>query len=313
MMRILAMLLVLLPFAMPARAADAYIFAYFKEPGSQGIYRALSRDGYKFEPLNDGQPWIKPEHASELMRDVFITRTPDGDGFRMVWTWNWRGDSLGYATSKHLVTWSEQREIPIMRDFPAVNNVWATELYWDEKTNDWLLIWSSSFRSNTDGHRIWSSHTKDFTTFSKPAVFFDPRFVVIDATLFRRNLNGKQDWVMVLKDQRPDPLRYQIRWTSGPGANGPWGPLSGPITESWSEGPSVVEVRDKFIVYYDHYRAPRARYEGVETKDWVHWQSVNDQMRFPEAAKHGSFFKMSEAEAERLLRRHDGSQTNEHQ
>jgi hypothetical protein len=144
-------------------------------------------------------------------------------------------------------------------------------------------------------------------TFSKPAVFFDPGFVVIDATLFRRNLNSKQDWVMVLKDQTPDPLRYQIRWTSGPGTDGPWGPLSGPITESWSEGPGVVRVGDTFIVYYDHYRAPRARYEGVETKDWVHWESVNDRMSFPEASKHGSFFKVSEAEAERLLSRHDGS------
>jgi len=134
MMRILTMLLVVLASAMPARPADPHVFAYFKEPASQGIYLALSRDGYNFEPLNNGQPWIKPEHAGELMRDVFITRNPDGDGFRMVWTWNWRGDSLGYATSKDLVTWSEQPEIPIMRDFPAVNNVWAPELYWDEST-----------------------------------------------------------------------------------------------------------------------------------------------------------------------------------
>ena len=28
----------------------AYVFAYFKEPGTQGIYLALSRDGYIFTP-----------------------------------------------------------------------------------------------------------------------------------------------------------------------------------------------------------------------------------------------------------------------
>ena len=111
---------------------------------------------------------------------------------------------------------------------------------------------------------------------------------------------------MVFKDQTVDPLRYQIRWVGGGSVEGPWGVLSGPITESWSEGPSVVKVGDEFVVYYDHYRAPRARYEGVQTRDWVHWESVNDRMSFPVNAKHGSFLRVSEAEAERLLRRHDG-------
>lgn len=288
-------------------AEDAYVFAYFKEPGSQGIYLALSRDGYKFEPLNDGQPWVKPEHEGEIMRDVFITRNPSGEGFRMVWTWGWRGSSLGYAESPDLMTWSAQREVLMMKEFPTVNNVWAPETYWDERAKEWLIIWSSSFKDSKDGHRIWASRTKDFSSFSKPEMFFDPGFVVIDATMFRRDFNGKKDWVMVFKDQTVDPLRYQIRWASGASVEGPWGVLSGPITESWSEGPSVVKVGDEFVVYYDHYRAPRARYEGVQTEDWVHWESVNDRMSFPANAKHGSFFRVSEAEAERLLQRHDGA------
>jgi hypothetical protein len=307
MKRLLVALLLFSGLLLPALAEDAYVFAYFKEPGSQGIYLALSRDGYRFEPLNDGMPWVKPEHDGEIMRDVFLTRDARGDGFRMVWTWGWRGNSLGYAESNDLIHWSAQREIPIMQDFPDVNNVWAPEMYWDEKKEEWLMIWSSSFKGDTDGNRIWASRTKDFVTFTKPEKFFDPGFVVIDATMFHRDFAGEKDWVMVLKDQTVDPLRYQIRWTSGPSVEGPWGQLSGPISESWSEGPSVVEVGDTFVVYYDHYRAPRARYEGVATKDWIHWESVNDKMSFPEYSKHGSFFRVSEVEAQRLLARHDGA------
>jgi hypothetical protein len=280
-----------------------YVFAYFKEPGSQGIYLALSRDGYTFTPLNDGQPWVKPEHPDEIMRDVYITREPDSDGFRMVWTWGWRGSSLGTASSKDLITWSPQDEIPIMKGFPTVRQVWAPETYWDAKANDWLVIWSSSFSDRPEGLRIWSAHTTDFKTFTKPTMFFDRGFPVIDATMF----HDRNRWYLVFKDQTTDPLRYAIRWTSGPTVEGPWGTLSGPITESWSEGPSVIHVGDKFIVYYDHYRAPRARYEGVETTDWLHWTSVNDQMHFPEASKHGSFFRVTDAEAEKLLTRHDGA------
>ncbi len=290
-----------------AVAQEAYVFAYFKEPGSQGIYLALSRDGYKFTPLNDGQPWGKPEYPGEIMRDVFITRNPGGGGFRMVWTWGWKGSSLGYAESPDLMTWSPQREVPMMKEFPGVRNTWAPEIYWDEKSKEWLILWSSSFTSAPagapDGLRIWASRTTDFKTFSKPAIFFDRGFPVIDATMF----HDRDKWYLVLKDQTVDPLRYAERWTSGPTVEGPWGELSGPINESWSEGPSVIKVDDKCIVYYDHYRAPRASYEGVETTDWRHWTSVNDKMSFPQASKHGSFFRVSEAEAEKLLSRHDGA------
>jgi hypothetical protein len=288
-----------------AVAQDATVFAYFKEPGSQGIFLALSRDGYTFTPLNDGLPWFKPAAEKQIMRDVFITRDTINGGFRAVWTWNWKGSTMGTSYSKDLLTWTPQLEVPLMKDFPTVNNVWAPETYWDEKAKEWLVIWSSSFTDSKDGNRIWSAKTKDFVTFSKPEKFYDPGFVVIDATMFRRDFEGKKDWVFVVKDQSIDPLRYSERWASGPTVEGPWSALSGPINESWSEGPSVIRVGEKFIVYYDHYRAPRAQYEGVETTDWVHWTSVNDKMHFPEAAKHGSFFKVTEAEAERLLGRHD--------
>ena len=110
----------------------AWLFIYFKEPGNQGIYFALSRDGYHYTPLNDGQPWVTPAQTGELMRDVFLTRGPDGL-FHMVWTWNWRGNSLGYASSPDLLTWSAQKQIPIMADFSATNNVWAPETYWDAR------------------------------------------------------------------------------------------------------------------------------------------------------------------------------------
>ncbi|HZQ44179.1 MAG TPA: glycoside hydrolase family 43 protein [Acidobacteriaceae bacterium] len=288
---------------------DPIVFAYFKEPGNQGIYLALSRDGYTFTPLNDGQPWLKPDQPGEIMRDVYITRTPDGAHFRMVFTWAWHGNAIGISDSDDLVHWSPQRRIEIMSAFPNVQNTWAPETYWDAQTKDWLIIFSSNFKATAtapaEGLRIWSAHTADWQTFTKPEKFFDRGFPAIDATMFDRDLHGKRDVVMVLKDQTTDPLRYNERWTSAPTVNGPWGPLSAPINEPWSEGPSVIQVGDKFIVYYDHYRPPNPRYKGVETTDWIHWTSVDDKMHFPEAAKHGSFFRVTEEEAQRLLARHD--------
>ena len=288
-----------------ARAEEPWVFAYFKEPGTQGIYLALSRDGYHYTPLNDGQPWVKPSQPGEIMRDVFITPNPDGHGFRMVWTWGWKGDSVGYADSPDLLHWSPQQRLPIMSAFPTVRNTWAPEIDWDRRRKDWLMIWSSSFNDQPDSLRIWSLHTRDFKTYSKPAKFFDRGFPAIDATIFHRRFHGKSDFVLVVKDQTENPLRYAERWAAAPAVDGPWGPLSAPINESWSEGPSVLQVGDQYLVMYDHYRPPRPRYEGVATSDWIHWSSIDDQLALPAGCKHGSFFQVTEAEAAMLLARHD--------
>lgn len=307
---ILALTLLQVAAVLPAQqpsGGDPYLFAYFKEPGSQGVYLALSRDGYRYTPLNGGLPWLMPDQPGELMRDIFITRDTEGTGFRAVWTWAWHGNAVGTSTSPDLLTWAPQQRVEIMHDFAEVQNTWAPETYWDSSRHDWLLLWSSSFKADGEGLRLWASHTHDWKQFSKPEKYFDRGFPVIDATLFHRSLSGKKDdEVLVLKDQTADPLRYNERWAAGPGVDGPWGALSAPINESWSEGPSVVQVGSKAVVFYDHYRQPRARYEAVETSDWVHWTDASAKIQLPEGCKHGSFLRITEAEAQRLLARHDG-------
>jgi hypothetical protein len=284
-----------------ADAHGAWLFIYFKEPASQGIYFALSRDGLRYTPLNDGQPWVTPAQPGELMRDVFLTRGPDGT-FHMVWTWGWRCSSLGYASSSDLLSWSAQKQIPIMADLPEANNVWAPEIYWDAAKSKWLLIWSSSMKDSSDGNRIWSSLTPNFDTFSKPAIFFDPGYVTIDATIFHGTTGPYR---LIFKQQTYDPLTFQERVATGPTLEGPWSNISGPINESWSEGPSCIQLDDRFIVFYDHYRAPRARFEAVATRDWKHWQDITTETSLPAYSKHGSFLHISDEEAARLLARHD--------
>jgi hypothetical protein len=292
-----------------ATAQDAFLFAYFKEPGNQGIYLALSRDGLHYTALNDGQPWLAPTDPranpkeGEIMRDVFLTRAPDNT-FRAVWTWNWRGNSLGTASSPDLLHWSDQKQVPIMQDFPNVNNVWAPETYWDATKKQWLIIWSSSLKdpaTANDGHHIWYSMTPDFNTFSKPVIFFDPGYIVIDATIFHE---ASGPYRLIFKEQTYDPLTFQERVATGPTLEGPWSNISGFINEPWSEGPSAIRVGDRVVVFYDHYRTP-ARFEAVATTDWKHWEDITPQIDLPAGCKHGSFLKITAAEADRLLQRHD--------
>jgi hypothetical protein len=157
-------------------------------------------------------------------------------------------------------------------------------------------------KDSSDGNRIWSSLTPDFITFSKPTIFFDPGYTVIDATIFHE---PGAPFRLIFKQQSTDPLTYQERVATGPTLEGPWTNISGFINEPWSEGPSAIKVGDKYIVFYDHYRPPNARFEAVATTGWKHWEDITSQIDLPPFCKHGSFLKITNAEADRLLKRHD--------
>lgn len=277
-----------------AAASDPLLFVYFKEPANMGVFFATSTDGYHWTPANKGRPWYPVEQPGELMRDPFIARGPDHE-FHMVWTWGWRGQSIGYAHSPDLVHWSEQREIPLMAGTPGAANTWAPEIYWDAGKSKWLIVWSSTVEGRHEGNRIYSTLTADFKTFSHPEIFFDPGYMVIDATILQTA--GK--YYLVFKDERLEPLHKQVKIAEGDTLEGPWRNISEALTEPWSEGPSAVDLGGEYIIYYDHYRDPR-RYEAIRSTDLRHWTPVTDRMTLPENAKHGGFLKLTAAELKRI-------------
>lgn len=81
------------------------------------------------------------------MLDPSLTRGPDYED-HLVWSWGWRGQSLGYAHPPELVHSSEQREKPIMADhgrYPrGAKNTGAPEIIWDAAKSPWLIIQSST-------------------------------------------------------------------------------------------------------------------------------------------------------------------------
>jgi hypothetical protein len=284
------------------RAADYFLFAYFKEPAKTGIYYALSTDGYRWTPVNDGNPIFSPQQTAELMRDIFITRGPDHE-FHAVWTWGWREKAIGYAHSNDLVHWSKQIKVPLMVNIPNTIHTWAPEIYWDKGRSEWLIIWSSIAEGQTR-NRIYSSFTHDFVTFTSPAVFFDPGYDVIDATILRTR--GR--YYLIFKDQTKSPLTYKLRMAQSRSLEGPWSDISSTLTESWSEGPSALKIGRSYFIYYDHYRPvpghEAIRYEALRSSNLKDWVPIGNQISFPKGCKHGSFLKLTRAKAKRLKALH---------
>jgi len=110
----------------------------------------------------------------------------------------------------------------------------APEIYWDKASSRWLVVWSS-ITAEESRNRIFYSFTHNFRDFTLLAVFFDPGYDVIDATILRDHSR----YVLVFKDQTKNPLRFQLRLANGTALLGPWSDISDPFTESWSEGPSA--------------------------------------------------------------------------
>jgi hypothetical protein len=73
------------------------------------VYFEMSEDGYHWQMLNDGKPWLPPSHAGELMRDPFLTRGRDGE-FHMDWSWEWHVKSIGLCAFSRLDPLSEQTD-----------------------------------------------------------------------------------------------------------------------------------------------------------------------------------------------------------
>ncbi len=171
-----------------------------------GLHYLYSYDGYHWDSIAGS--WLKPEIGNKtpyynyftkqteeqkyapnsMMRDPSITQGPDGT-FHLVWTISWNGEQgFGYASSKDLIHWSEQREIKVMKD-SLTNNVWAPEVFYDDEKGQFIVAWSSAIPVErytaadslgaNKSHRAYYTTTKDFQTFAPAKAFYDPDLILL--------------------------------------------------------------------------------------------------------------------------------------
>ena len=64
------------------------------------------------------------------------------------------------------------------------------------------------------------------------------------------------------------------------------------LTEYLSEGPTVVKVGKKWLLYYDNYGSKN--YKALSTSDFVHFDDVSSKISLPEGHKHGTITTISD-------------------
>lgn len=302
---------------------EVYIFTSFHEPSISGLMYLYSEDGFHWDTIPG--VFMKPEvgmdtthidvftgreiepkyyPGAKILRDPSITQGPDGT-FHMVWTIQWFGaKGFGYASSKDLKNWSEQRIINVMQNHPT-NNVWAPELFYDDVRDQYLIIWASQIDPSrytaadslgcNASNRLWYCITKDFKTFTDASPYYDPGFNSIDGYLLKRSCN---DYVLIVKDNRKPGYSNLFCVFS----ESPYGPFINPsenFGRTYSEGPCAIQLEDEWIIYYDQYRPQE--YGAVSTRDFKTFTPIPDSISVPAKHKHGSIIKVKRSILNNLL------------
>jgi beta-xylosidase len=287
----------------PGLEPGYFLFSYFKNE-HKGMYLAVSRDGFDWQEVNNGQPVLTPLVGKDkLLRDPSIHLGPDGI-YRVVWTTGWKGNAIGYAWSSDLIHWSKQAALAVGEKLHG-QNCWAPELFYDVSNTSYMIYWSTQvgpWSSSKGKAAIYFVRTKDFVHFSDPEVMFSNGFTAggkagdngpIDAFVFK--VSDRKYLLFYKKDDNTGIANLCYR--SGVSPTGPWDSEQGPVRPSTGdEGPSCVKVGDEYRVYTDPFESDSA-YVFV-SKDLVNWERKLTNLKM----SHGTVIRISGRVAQALMK-----------
>lgn len=285
------------------------------------LHIALSTDGRHWTALNDNKPiW------EQQMRDPYVRKGPDGL-WRILATGGGRGkdrEKVGpsclYATSKDLVNWQVESALPLMKDvrdesWALARNIWAPEWFYDDKTKEYILIWSSSFEdAGWKKSRLWYCRTRDWKTFTPAKVFFEPPYSVIDGTL----LQHKEIYYLYHKEEEfgvKTGERRAIRVATSKRLEGPYNVIEGHLNEGQivpviTEGPTVMKdpLKPGWLLLYDY--CMTNRFGASYSPDLINWK-VEESVSFPSEARHACVSLLTSEEAKILIKTYSGKNVTE--
>ncbi|MCH4165150.1 MAG: glycoside hydrolase family 43 protein [Lentilactobacillus diolivorans] len=308
---------------------SAYLFVHFKEkrtPDGEQVYFGISRDGYKWETVNDAQPVLWSYYGDKGVRDLSINQTQDGryiilatdlslsygmlNQYHNSWTEISEHGSkkLVMWESTDLIHWSSQQMISIegARDFGVM---WAPDVVYDSQNKDYIVNWSSSTKQDNYGPKaVYYSRTRDFKTFSKAQLLYRKAdSEVIDSAMYEED-----GWyyLFVKSGAKPETIILLRSKQS----TGPFERVSGfdesmnQIQRGKYEAPTAVRIDDQWLLFLDYYGT------GAEGQGYVpfigktlsagKFVRSDQSFSFPYGFKHGTILKISDADFDRLKAYH---------
>ena len=307
----------------------AYLFVHFREKWTddgEQVYFALSRDGYCWEAVNNGNPVITATKGDLGVRDIVIARTQDNSFVIMAtdlalvrnidkkYQGNIRNafkdgsKAIAMWKSDDLVNWSE--EILLHFDDDTLGCFWAPGIFFDDEMGEYIIHWSSSNKNdNYAGLAIYYSRTKDFKTFAKPKLFYKKSdSELLDSFICKAN--GTYHLFVKSADNPKAVIHETSRTLNGPYTRDKHFDEQMKTLEKCHayEAPMVYTLSGKKIcLMLDFYGCELKEDMGyvpfiMNTLDDVQLNLAEDKFIFPYKFKHGVVMKITDEEYERIKR-----------
>jgi hypothetical protein len=294
-------------------AAQGYLFVTFKgeqSPTTEQIYFLASRDGRKWEALNNADPVLVSKVGEKGVRDPYLLRSHDGKKFFLIATdlsinlnHDWGravragSRSIVIWESTNLTDWSEPRLVKVAPDDAGCT--WAPEAVYNPSTKKYLVFWASTTQNDDFAkHRIWAAETADFRSFGKPFIYIDKPTAVIDTTIVQ---DGKK-FFRFSKDEKFKAITMEV----SDDVMGSWKEVGGFSLANVQgyEGPQCyrLDTGNSWCLILDHYSRGRG-YQPFVTSDLAKGQfAPGEGFSLPFRARHGSILALKAGEVDRLMK-----------
>lgn len=309
---------------------SAYLFVHFKEkrtPDGEQVYFGISKDGFNWESVNDGNPVLWSYEGDKGVRDFTIIRTKDNKfvimatdlslAYGMPYKYENSWTKVSSEGSKYLVMWKSDdlihwsNQTMVKLGDENYGCLWAPDIIYDSKNKDYIVHWSSSHSDNNFGPKgIFYSRTKDFNTFSAPKLLYrrDNEGPVIDSAMY------EEDGIFYLfVKSEANPSRVILLKSDN--ATGPFERITAfdesmkDLEEGLYEAPTAFKTSDgKWCLMLDFYGC------GAEGQGYIPFLSndistgiftrADNEFSFPYGFKHGTVLTITDSEYERLSNYH---------
>jgi sucrose-6-phosphate hydrolase SacC (GH32 family) len=265
------------------------------------LHFAYSHDALFWGAIGAGKVFLRSTVGGGSFRDPHVMLDPSGT-YHVVWTTTcvpWadadcvQDHGFGHTTSRDLVTFADPSYIEIPRDQLNVEHVWAPETFYDTASAQYLVSWSSpvDVTPAADPHGIYYMLTKDFVTFSDPALLYGrPGSDIIDATLVKQG----NRYLMFVKAEAAGQKNVRVLASESLFGSSAWlGEVSAPLTGGAyaAEGPSALVSDGRMLLFFDKYAehsygALRSRSLAGLT-DPAEWEDISSSV-LSNGLRHGS-------------------------
>lgn len=316
---------------------DAYLFTFFND-STHSLFMAVSRDGYEFTAINNGNPIIAGDTISEQhgIRDPHIFRGPDGAFYLSMTDLHIFGKQKGYRDTEwerdgEKYGWGNNRGIILMKSYDLINWTrsliridkafpeefgdvccfWAPETTYDPKAGRLMLYFTIRRNINEHTDVYWAYVDDDYTQLtSAPKKLFehpDSEIPVLDADICVMPEGGY--FMTYVAQENPAGIRFM----TSPDINSGYTMTCDSQIDIESRGCEAPNTwkrigEDRWVVMYDIYGIKPHNFGFVETSDFKTFTPLG---RFNEGVmkatnfkspKHGSVIHITKEEADRLER-----------